>query len=469
VSVEADPDLKRPVQGRLYWPAGSLEPLPQTPIDPAVAYDLVIVGAGFTGLWAAWHAKKAGIDRVLVLDADSIGAGASSRNAGYLTPSFSASYSEMRRTLGVEKSAILTTAALDNVAEVLALIAGLDIECDLVPTGIVTVSTHPDFDGRIKRDVASAEAMGLPLTVLDREALRAQMSSPVLSSGYSVPGGIVNPRRLVLGLAQRLAERGTMFASNVEVVGVSDSGAELALDTSTGTVRAHQVFFAQNAWAHQNPRFKRTVLPVYSYQAATRQLSGEELDRLEWRNKDGYSDRRSILLNFRLTEDGRIIFGGRDIVQPYGGRISTAKYTDYRILALLQESFKYVFPMLPEVDFEATWGGVIALTADHLPSVGIDASRRIAYAHGCGGHGVTQSHLWSGAAIDLLTGVDSERTRLPFIQRREARYPPEPMRYIGGAATRRQLRSYDDRIQAGLKGDKEPPFLRLASKLLNAR
>ena len=229
------------------------------------------------------------------------------------------------------------------------------------------------------------------------------------------------------------------------------------------------MFFAQNAWAHQNPRFKRTVLPVYTYQAVTRPLTTSELHSLEWHNKDAYSDRRSILLNFRLTEDDRVVFGGRDIVQPYGGRISRSKYTDQRILGLLEESFRYVFPMLPEVGFDATWGGIIALTANHLPAVGVDASRRFAYAHGCGGHGVTQSHLWSGSAIDLLTGTDSERARLPFAQRREARYPPEPMRYLGGVATRRQLRSYDDRIQAGQKGDKEPPFLRFASKLLNAR
>jgi glycine/D-amino acid oxidase-like deaminating enzyme len=453
MGVEAAASVKRPVQGRLFWPAGSVGPPPPTPIDGGI-YDLVIVGAGFTGLWAAWHAANAGIDRVLVLDADSVGAGASSRNAGYLTPSFSASYSELRRTLG---------------AQVIALISGLDIECDLVPTGIVTVSTHPDFDGRISRDIESASAMGLPLAVLDRKALREQMSSPVLTSGYSVPGAIVNPRRLVLGLAQRLAERGTMFASNVAVATASDVGPDIILETSGGQVRARKVFFAQNAWAHQNPRFRRTVLPVYSYQAVTRQLTHAELERLEWRNKEGYSDRRSILLNFRLTADDRIMFGGRDIVQPYAGRISVAKYTDHRILALLEESFRYVFPMLPAVEFEVTWGGVIALTADHLPSVGVDASRRIAYAHGCGGHGVTQSHLWSGSAIDLLTGADSERARLPFVKRREARYPPEPMRFVGGAATRRQLRSYDDRIQAGLKGDKEPPFLRLATKLLNTR
>ena len=90
MSVEAAAGAKQPVQGRLYWPTGSVEPLAQTPIDSASIYDLVVVGAGFTGLWAAWHATRAGMRRVLVLDAQSVGAGASSRNAGYLTPSFSA-------------------------------------------------------------------------------------------------------------------------------------------------------------------------------------------------------------------------------------------------------------------------------------------------------------------------------------------------------------------------------------------
>jgi glycine/D-amino acid oxidase-like deaminating enzyme len=404
---------------------------------------------------------------VLVIEANEVGSGASSRNAGYLVPHFSASYTELERSLDPSSASALARAGMANLKEVIALIKQLEIDCDAAEAEIVTVSTHPGFDGRIERDLKAAERLGIELTALTREDLRGMVASPVLTKGYTTPGATVNPRKLVLGLAKVLASRGVAFIEGTRVHDTVRDGDSMSLRTSRGTVRAKRVMLAENAWAHQDRHFRRQVLPVYTYQAVTRPLSADELRQLEWSGRAAFSDRRSILINFRLTADDRILFGGRDIVQLFAGRFSFKLDSNPRILRLMRESFDYVFPNLRNVPFEVMWGGPIALTPDHLPKVGLREEGLLAYAHGCGGHGVTQSHLWAGAAIDLLFRQATDRVRLPFTANLSSRYPLEPARFLGGRATLRQLRWYDDNVQAGRKGDREPPLMALANRIFS--
>ena len=239
----------------------------------------------------------------------------------------------------------------------------------------------------------------------------------------------------------------------------------MRLRTAAGDFSADRLVLAQNAWAQTSREFRRQVLPVYTYQAVTRRLTASEYDSLGWESRAAFSDRRSILINFRLTRDNRILFGGRDIVQPFGGRLTSRLDFSQRILRLMRESFDAVFPAMADVPFETMWGGPIALTPTHLPRVGVLDSAPVVYAHGCGGHGVAQSFLWSGAAVDLLFGEKTPRTMLPFTRPAAQRYPVEPIRFLGGRATRRQLRWHDDSIGSGRKGDREPSLLALANRV----
>ena len=456
------------VEHRVFWSSGESPRVRQANLRPDASYDVIIVGGGFTGLWSAWHLTER--DRslsVLVVEAGQIGAGASSRNAGYLVPHFSASYVELNRTADQAGAAALARAGMANLRDVIALVKRLDIDCDLVDCDIVTVSTHQGFDGRIARDLAACEALGVDQTPLGRDDLRALMASPVLTSGYSSRGATVNPSKLLHGLASVLQDRNIAFAEDTRVQGTARDGGSVIVRTSRGTLRAGRVILAQNAWAQQNQQFRRQILPVYTYQAVTRRLTAAELGALGWHGRAAFSDRRSILINFRLTPDDRILFGGRDVVQPFGGRLSASLESNDRIVHLIRESFEYVFPDLREVPFEMAWGGPIALTPHHLPIVGTWMGGLAAFAHGCGGHGVTQSHLWSAAAVDLLFGEATERTRLPFTQAPGARYPVEPARFLGGIATRQQLRRYDDTVQSGRKPDREAPLMALVNRVLS--
>jgi glycine/D-amino acid oxidase-like deaminating enzyme len=462
----ANGSMGQTVERRNYWYDAC--PLDENQFPPSKQdrFDAIVVGAGFTGIWAAWHLRERDPDAtILVLDANQIGFGASSRNAGYLVPHFSSSYTELCRSIEMSQASALAQAGAANLRQVIDLLRSEDIDCDLVDADIVTVSLHPGFDGRIARDIVATEELGVPHKSLSASDLGQLISSPALSTGYSFRGATVHPRKMVIGLAENLKSRNVSFREGIHVDKVVPEGEMMHLETNQGSLRAERVFLAQNAWAQQLPQFRRQVLPVYTYQVVTRVLSRSELDSLGWESRAAFSDRRSILINFRLTPDNRIMFGGRDIVQPFGGRISAQLDYSSRVLSLMRESFEHVFPQLRKVPFEAHWGGAIALTPNHLPSVGVFHDGRVAYAHGCGGHGVAQSFLWAGSGVDMLNGEDTDRVRLPLTAHSGLRYPLEPARFLGGRATRRQLRWYDDVVQAGRKGDKEPPLLTLVNRI----
>jgi Luciferase-like monooxygenase len=148
-----------------------------------------------------------------------------------------------------------------------------------------------------------------------------------------------------------------------------------------------------------------------------------------------------------------------------GREISSQFDSSSRVLGLMRESFEHVFPQLRRVPFEPHWGGAIALTPNHLPRVGVSTDGGVAYAHGCGGHGVARSYLWAGSGLDMLYGEDTDRVQLPLTSHSGLRYPLEPVRFLAGRATRLQLRWYDDVVQAGRKGDREPPLVTLLNKV----
>jgi glycine/D-amino acid oxidase-like deaminating enzyme len=459
----------REVPAGFYWRSVAAEwQSSRGPGRPADRYDFVIVGGGVTGLWAAWHirSRDAGAS-IAVLEAEHIAYGASGRNAGYLHPRFGLTYNELARAHG-EEGGTLARAGVDNVAAVVKRIADLGIECDLVETDLLTVSTHPDFDARIERDMTAAERLGVKVQPLDTGELQRRIASPLLTSGFAEPGALVNPVKLTQGLASAVEARGVAIFEHTPARAVRPDGDGCEVVTADRTVRARRVILARNAWDARDHRLAPQVLPSYTYQAVTARLTDRQWSELAWERGEGVTDRRTIILNFRPTPDGRIMFGGRELVIPFGCRIARRYDASSRISRAMRESFEEVFPQLRSVPFEMTWGGPIATTPDHIPKVGLRHGGRVAYAHGCGGHGLAQSHLWSGAAVDLLFGETTDRSQLMFTRNLDLRYPPEPLRWLGGTATLKSLRRLDDAIQRGRRGDREPWLFNLVNRILRA-
>ena len=433
------------------------------------AVDVAIVGGGFTGLWTALQLQRRepGLS-VVVLEARAVGHGASGRNAGYLTSWFHHSPQGLL-ALGRDVARGIHHAAVGSVQEVLDAIREFGIDCDLQGGPVLWTGSSASGARKIARDLAAIAELDSPTyREVSPEDLRKRIGSPVLEAGYEdTVAALANPAKLVRGLADALVARGLVLCEQTPVLAVEPGPDAVSVRTTRGTVKADRVVLARNAWAAEEEPFRRRVLPLFVYDVYTEPLSDDDWAAVGWEGREGILDRRFFLINIRPTVDGRIMFGGVDGRQPFAGRVSPRLDRVDTVFASLQDSFHRFFPMLRHLRMQFGHGGPLAMTPSLLPQVGSLEGGRILYSHGYCGHGVTQSNLCASIVVDLLVGVDTERSQFPFVGALPTPYPPEPLRYLGGKATLAEGRWLDQAGDAGRNVKDEPVLLRVANRLFS--
>jgi glycine/D-amino acid oxidase-like deaminating enzyme len=431
--------------------------------------DVVIVGGGFTGLWTAFQLREADPSlEVVVLEREVIGFGASGRNGGFAMTLLDMSLSHLRRHHGDAPAAAAHRAVAASVEEMGATIARHEIDCEWVHGGLMVVATNRPQMERVEADLAAAEALGLEgFTRLGREEAQAEVHSPTYVGGLREEHcAVVHPAKLSRGLARVVERLGAQVYERTEVTGIDEVGGRIRVRTNAGAVDAEQVVLATNAWASQTPWFSDKVVPLYTYIAMTEPLTDAQWDSVGWESSCGIEDKRNYVHYYRRTLDGRILWGGSDGVIHYGGRIAPRHDRDERILARLTETFHRTFPQLTEVGFTHHWGGPVGMTVAFLPMFGTLMDGRLHYGLGYNGHGVAPSHTGGKVLADKLLARTSELTELCFVDSREARFPPEPLCWIGAELTRRSLLRQDARFDDNRGGgEMEPVLLRVMSKL----
>ena len=437
--------------------------------DLPARVDVAIVGGGLTGLWTALELQRREPSRsVVVIEAQSVGYGASGRNAGYLTSWFHHSPHALL-ALGRDVGRSIHHAAVDSVRSVLSTIDELAIDCDRQDGPVLWTGSNASGARKIARDLeAIAELESPTYREVTAEDLRKRIHSPVLEAGYEdTVAALANPAKLVRGLADRLVERGLVLCEQTSVQAIEPRSGAVDVRTTRGTVRAEHVVLARNAWAAQEDPFRRRVLPLYVYDVYTEPLSEEDWAAVGWSGREGVLDRRFFLINYRRTPDGRLMFGGVDGRQPFGGRIQPDLDRVGDVFGAQRAALTRVFPSLADVRITFGHGGPIAMTPSLLPQVGLLCGGRVGYSHGYCGHGVAQSHLCTGILVDLLLGERTERSRYPFVDPTDRRYPREPLRWIGGRVTRAEGLWFDAAGDAGRSTADEPRLLRAVGRLLS--
>jgi glycine/D-amino acid oxidase-like deaminating enzyme len=451
-----------------YWHV-TAPPRPTRMSEVPGMVDVAIIGAGFTGLWTALELRRREPTMsIAVFESQQVGYGASGRNAGYLTSWMHHSPQALLK-LGRDTARAIHHAAVASVKDVLSTIRELELDCDLQDVPVLWTSSSSVGDRRIARDLAAIEELDSPTyRALSPEQLRRRVNTPVLSSGYEDSvAALVNPAKLVRSLADALVGGGLLLCEHTPVLEIDTIGNRLRLRTPTASVTASHAVLATNAWAASAEPFSRRVLPFYVYDIYTEPLSDADWERLGWAGREGVLDRRFFLINYRPTVDARVMFGGVDGRQPFGGHINPRMDRSVRVFAELRESFLRFFPYLSHVKMQFGHGGPIAMTPSLLPQVGTLDSGRILYSHGYCGHGVTQSNLCAGIVADLLLGKETERAAFPFVNTLPAKYPPEPLRSLGGLATLAEGRWFDRAGDEGRSTASEPTLLRTVTRLLN--
>jgi glycine/D-amino acid oxidase-like deaminating enzyme len=429
--------------------AGDVEARP--PLAGDVAADVVIVGGGFTGLWAAWHVlERAPGARVVVLDAHIAGEGPSGRNGGFVDHLGHAA-PRLRETSGDAAARATVEASIAAVQAIGRWCAEQEVDAWFRPGGQIVASAAPAQDGEGDEAVAACRALGLddvfaPLTA---EEVRARCASAPLRGGTFVPGtATVHPARLSRGLRDRLLGRGVALYERTPVTALRDVPGGVTAVTPGGTVRAGAAIVTTGPWSAALPPLRRRLTVTSSHLVVTEPVP-DVLEAIGWTGGEAITDARRLVHYFRTTRDGRIAFGWGGGRIACGARIGRREEVDPAVAGQTAADLLRFFPELAGRAIEHAWGGPIDASPSHLPVVDTLPGGRTHVAFGYTGNGVGPSHLCGEILAELALDARGPLTRLPLVGARDALLPPEPLRVLGGTAIRYGLDAKERDEEAG--------------------
>jgi glycine/D-amino acid oxidase-like deaminating enzyme len=379
---------------RCLWNEGSAVE-PELSSDLPARTDVAIAGGGYTGLAAALALSRRGVDATVV-EQHSIGWGASGRNGGFVLPGFKPEMEELARRLGVERAARMFRLSLDAIQTLAHLIIQEQIPCHFVRCGAVTLAAK---QGHLRALEQSAhfmhEQLGYETTLLGPDELKDEIGSARYYGGLCDPGACsLQPAQYARGLAIAARRAGARLVEGTVVKRIRRIQGGFEILTTRGVVRAREVLAATNGYTSRAfPALRRRIIPIGSYQIATAPLDPELARSLIPRDRV-FSDTKNLLYYFRLSPDGRMVFGGRASFTPTGTR---------RSAEILAAGMRDVFPELTGIEIEYAWSGKVAYPMDHLPHAGrLDG---VHYAMGYCGHGVALATYLGGRMGEVLSGT----------------------------------------------------------------
>ena len=401
-----------------FW-LDDVTPVERPALTGDIEADLVIVGAGYTGLWTAVQAKERDPERsVVIVEAHTVGWAASGRNGGFCEPSLTHGY-ENGNSRWPDEMETLERLGSQNIDEIEQTVKRYNMDVNFERNGSLTVAVEP-------HQVAELEGEG----VMDADAIQAIVKSPTYLAAQSDGGdtALVHPAKLAYELARVATELGVTIYENSPVLGIGDGP---VVRTAAGKVKASKVALATNAFPSLLRRNALMTVPVYDYSLVTEPLTAAQMESIGWKGREGIADMGNQFHYYRLTPDNRILFGGYDAIYHAGGRIKES-YEDRRAsYERLAGHFFTTFPQLEELRFTHRWGGVIDSSSRFCALFGVARDGAVAYALGFTGLGVGASRFAAAVMLDLLAGEKTERTRLQMVKDRPLPFPPEPIAAIG--------------------------------------
>jgi len=427
-----------------YWLDDPSRPAPLDPLTVDTRADLIVVGGGYTGLWTALRAKERDPGReVVLLEANRCGSAASGRNGGFAEPSLTHGFANgMSRWPG--EMPTLLRMGTDNLEGIADTVARHGIDCGFARSGELAVATREHEVAGLGEESAQMQAAGVPVQLLDSAQVRSRVDSPTyLGAVYDPQVVLVEPARLAWGLRTACLGLGVRIFEHSPVTAVSRDGNAVAVRTDRAVARGGRVVLGTNASRPLLRRLRLMSVPVHDYTVVTAPLSHEQLAAIGWSGREGVGDAANLFHYYRLTRDGRLLFGGYDAVYHYASRSGADSEHRDATYRLLVRHLVQTFPQLADVPVEYAWGGVIDTCTRFCCFWGTAMRGRVAYALGFTGLGVAATRFAADTALDLVDGLDTERTGLRMVREKPLPFPPEPLRWVGIEATRRSMQRAD--------------------------
>lgn len=404
--------------------------------------DVCVIGGGFTGLWTAYELMRAEPSlRVVVLEAEHVGFGASGRNGGWVFGKVSGSLEAWRRRGRQDAPGAMAAAIQRTVSEIGTAIEREQIDCDWFHGGTLTVARSRAQLARLGAELERLRQAGENgWRLLDARELQQRVTiDQGLGALFTPHCARVQPAKLAVGLAQAAERRGAVIHEGSPVQKIEPH----AVSTGAGRVSARHVVIATEAYTANLPGRHRALLPLNSAMIVTEPIGEEVWGELGWAGAETLLDGSHLYTYSQRTADGRVAIGGRGIPYRFGSRTDREGPVPGQTVGELRERLAAMFPSLSEVPITRAWHGVLGVSRDWCPGVSLDPQTGLAFAGGYAGEGVAAANLAGRTLRDLILGRDGELTRLPWVGSFARNWEPEPLRFLGARGIYRLYREAD--------------------------
>ena len=429
-----------------FWLDDPARPASGPELAMNISTDLLVIGAGFTGLWTALLAREENPGReVVILESGEVATGASGRNGGFMDASITHGIQNGLKRWPQEFPRLLEL-GIANLNEIEATIRRLNIACDYIRTGDVSMASEPYQVDDLKAEMEISARFNIRSEFYDREGVQEIVKSPFFIAGLNHPdhAALVNPAQLAWGLRKACLDLGVRIYENSAVTKLVEEDRHVIAHTIYGSVRARRVALATNAFPPLFKRLSYYVVPVYDYVLVTEPLNPAQRASIGWYGREGISDASRQFHYTRTTADGRILWGGYDAIYYWNNGFGPHLENDGASFARLAEHFFQAFPQLEGLRFSHAWGGAIDTCSRFSPFWGTTHRGKTAYVMGYTGLGVGASRFGARVILDLLDDCQTERTALEMVRTKPVPFPPEPLRSIGIRLSRWSMAQADN-------------------------
>ena len=405
---------------------------PREKLSSDIETDVAIIGAGFSGLWTAYYLKKLMPNsRIVIIDANEVGFGASGRNGGWCSGFMPNSIDELAELHGREAAIEMYRQSFATLDEIESVLVTENIDCDFHRGGTICGATNSVQASRVTSGITKFHDFGFTeddIRQLSQTEVehRINISNLQLAS-YTPHCAVIHPAKLVDGLARVVEKLGVKIYENSPVTQYQSG----SIKTNHVTCRAQLIIRATEGFTSSIKTHRRILAPLYSYMIATSPLTESQLQTLGWKNRETYHDARNMIIYCQLTADKRIAFGGRGAPYHFASRVKPSYNTHPLIHEKICNSMREIFEKIGDLEITHKWGGPLGVPRNWNPSVNFDARSGLGSLGGYVGDGVAASNLAARTMAHLIAEDNHELTQLCWANNQSRKWEVEPLRYFG--------------------------------------